>query len=107
MTKISILYPYSERSRFDMNYYLEIHMPQSIDRLSIAPGFHSVSVERGLSLTTPGSAPAYVAMCQYVFESAQHFLDAFMPQAEFLQSDMPNYTNITPIIQVSEVEIMR
>jgi uncharacterized protein (TIGR02118 family) len=107
MTKISILYPYSEQSRFDMEYYVKTHMPQSIERLSKGAGFHSVSVERGVSLTTPGSPPAYVAMCQYVFESMQHFLDAFLPHAEYLQGDMPNYTDIVPIIQISEVEIMK
>ena|SRR5436190_9968222 len=107
MTKISILYPYSSLAGFDMEYYLHTHMPESIKRLSIAPGFHSVTVDRGMNVVPSGSAPAYVAMCHYIFETAQHFLDAFMPHAEFLQGDIPKYTDITPIIQVSEVEIMK
>jgi hypothetical protein len=30
---------------------------------------------------------------------------AFMPHAEVLQGDMPNYTDIEPVIQISEVLI--
>jgi uncharacterized protein (TIGR02118 family) len=96
MTKISILYPYSSEARFDMDYYLHTHMPQSIERLSAGAGFHSVSVERGITQMPAGAKPTYIAMCQYVFETAQHFLDAFLPHAEFLQGDMPSYTDIHP-----------
>ncbi len=37
MIKISILYPNKKGSRFDMDYYLNTHMPMSIGRLSEAP----------------------------------------------------------------------
>ena len=107
MVKISILYPNQRGSRFEMNYYIHQHMPMSIERLSAHPGFKGVSVERGLSGDTPGSAPTYVAMCHFLFDSMEDFLAAFMPHAEFLQGDIPNYTNIESIIQVGAVEITR
>ena len=107
MVKISILYPNQQNCRFEMNYYIHQHMPMSIERLSAHPGFKGVSVERGLSGDTPGSAPTYVAMCHFLFESMEDFLAAFTPYATFLQGDMPNYTDIVPIIQVSAVEITR
>jgi hypothetical protein len=31
------------------------------------------------------------------------FTDAFLPHADELQGDIPNYTDIAPIIQVSEL----
>ncbi len=107
MIKVSILYPNRKDSRFDMNYYLNTHMPMSIERLSAHQGFKGVSVERGLGGETPGSEPIYIALCHYLFDSFEDFLAAFNPHATFLQGDMPNYTDIKSIIQISEVEIMK
>jgi uncharacterized protein (TIGR02118 family) len=105
MVKISILYP--NKGRFDMGYYLDKHMPRSIALLSQGRGYRGVSVERGLGGAAPGSAPAFVAMCHYRFDSAEDFMAAFMPHAAELQGDIPNYTDIETIIQVSEVAISR
>lgn len=107
MVKISILYPNQKDSTFKMNYYLDHHMPMSIERLSAAKGFQGVSVERGVGGEAPGSAPAYIAMCHYLFDSVEDFLAAFGANAATLQSDMPNYTDIKPIIQFSTVEITK
>lgn len=107
MIKVVILYPNKNGARFDMDYYIEKHMPQSIALLSSHPGFRGVSVERGLTGTIPGSQPAYVAICEYLFTSADEFLEAFMPHAELLQGDIPNYTDIEPVIQIDEVLISR
>lgn len=103
MIKISILYP--NTGKFDMDYYLNIHMPRSIELLSKGKGYRGVSVERGLGGASPSSAPAYVAMCHYLFDTAADFMAAFMPHAAELQGDMPNYTDIATIIQISEVAI--
>lgn len=107
MIKISILYPNHKDSRFDMDYYVETHMPLSIKLLSTHPGFKGVSAEQGLAGPAPGSEPAYVAMCHFLFTSADDFLAAFMPHAPVLQGDMPNYTDIEPVIQFSELLIHR
>lgn len=105
MVKISILYPNRPGGSFDMHYYLETHMPMSIERLSAHPRFRGVSVERGLGGAAPGSPPAFIAMCHFLFDSAEDFLAAFRPHADVLQADMANYTDIEPTIQVSEVAI--
>jgi uncharacterized protein (TIGR02118 family) len=107
MIRISILYPNNEGSRFDVSYYVETHMHMSIRLLSAYPGFKGVSVEHGLSGVFPGSKPTYTAMCHFLFDSVEDFLAAFMPNAEVLQSDMPNYTDIEPVIQFNEVLISR
>ena len=105
MVKISILNP--NTGKFDMGYYLDKHMPRSIALLSRGKGYRGVSVERGLGGASPGSAPGYVAMCHYLFDSADDFMVAFLPHAAELQGDMPNYTDIESVIQVSEVVISR
>jgi uncharacterized protein (TIGR02118 family) len=107
MVMISMLYPNKNGAKFDLEYYINIHMPMSIERLSTHAGFKGVSVVRGIAGGMPSSEPAYVAMCQYLFDTLEDFLAAFNPHAALLQSDMVNYTDIEPIIQISAVEILR
>ena len=82
-------------------------MPLSIARLSTAPGFQSVSVERGVGGGAPDAPPPFIALCHYLFDSLDDFLAAFTVHAAVLQGDIPNYTDIPPLIQVSAVEIVR
>jgi len=103
MTRISILYPNNQGARFDLDYYVGTHMPMSIQLLSRHPGFRGISVERGVRGPEPSSNAAYVAMCHFLFTSIEDFISAFTPHALTLQGDMPNYTDIKPIIQFSEV----
>jgi uncharacterized protein (TIGR02118 family) len=105
MIKISILYPNNKDARFDMSYYLDSHMPLSIGLLSAHPGFKGVSVERGIGGAMPGTDATYTIMCHFLFNSTEDFMAAFMPHAAELQGDMPNYTDIEPVIQISEVVI--
>lgn len=44
-------------------------------------------------------------MCHYLFDSAVGFVAAFQQHADFLQGDIPNYTDVQAIIQFSVVEI--
>lgn len=82
-------------------------MPLSIKLLSAHPGFKGVSVEHGLGGGMPGTDAAYVAMCHYQFDSVENFMAAFTPHEAALQDDMPNYTDIEPVIQINEVLISR
>lgn len=107
MIKISIMYPNNKGARFDLRYYIETHMPMAIELLSAHSGFRGVSVEHGLGDGIPGTEAAYVAMCHYKFDSVENFMAAFTPHAETLQGDMPNYTDIEPVIQINEVLISK
>ena len=80
-------------------------MPVSIELLSNAKGFRGVSVEKGIDIERPKIESSYIAMCHYYFDSLDDFMNAFGPHAERLQSDIRNYTNIEPTIQISEVSI--
>ncbi len=107
MVTISFLYPNRHGSKFDMHNYLNIHMPRAIEHLSAHKGFQGVSVERGLTGETPDAPPPYIAVCHYRFDSVEDFLAAVTAHAALLQGDMPNYTDIPPVIQISAVEIAR
>ena len=107
MFNISSIYPKKDGYEFDFDYYLNTHMPMSIERLSGAKGFKGVSVERGIEIEEPPIKSSYVAMCHYYFESLEDFMAAFMPHAEELQGDIVNYTNIEPTIQINQVEMSK
>lgn len=105
MVNICSLYPKKEGRRFDFEYYLKVHMPMSVERLSGAAGFKGLSVERGVSLDIPKIESSYFAMCHYYFDSLENFMAAFIPHADVLQGDIKNYTDVEPIIQINEVEM--
>jgi uncharacterized protein (TIGR02118 family) len=105
MVTVSILYPRTDGGRFDADYYVRTHMPMSIRLLGEA--MTAVSVELGVSLAEPGSAPAFVACTHFTCASREAFEAAFLPNAEVLQGDMPNYTDIAPIIQFNDVALTK
>lgn len=107
MIKVSIMYPNVEGSKFDIQYYADVHMPMSINLVKDHPGFRGVSVEHGISGVDPAVRPDYVAMCDYLFNSVEDFWDATNPHGETLQRDMLHCTDITPHIQISEVLIFQ
>jgi uncharacterized protein (TIGR02118 family) len=103
MIKVSILYPYSEGKAFDMKYYCEKHMPMVKEKLGSA--CKSIAVEQGIAGGAPGTPPTYVAMGHIYCESIEAFLAAFEPHTAQIMADVPNYTPIQPIVQMSEVKI--
>ena len=107
MYNISSIYPKKEGCKFDFDYYLNKHMPRSIELLSSAKGFRGVSVERGIDIDEPKLVSLYVVMCHYYFDSLEDFMAAFGPHAEELQGDIVNYTNIEPTIQINEVQLSK
>jgi uncharacterized protein (TIGR02118 family) len=103
MIRVNIFYPNTEGGRFDLEYYLNTHIPMAIEKLGSS--LKGVSVELGVSGVQPGTKPANIVMCNYTFDSSEAFLAAFMPHAQALQEDMPNYTDIEPVMQFSEIKI--
>ena len=103
MIKVSVLYPSSAGSKFDMDYYCTKHMPMVQEKLGAA--CKGVSVDQGLGSQEPGTPAPFVAMGHLLFDSIEGFQAAFGPHAATFMADIPNYTNIQPMIQISSVEL--
>ncbi len=103
MIKVSVLYPNTPGATFDMAYYCNRHMPMVREKLGAA--LKGSSVDQGIGGDEPGSPAPYLAMGHLLFESVEAFQAAFGPHAEAFASDVPNYTNIQPTIQISEVKM--
>ncbi|KAA6456464.1 EthD family reductase [Acidobacteria bacterium AB60] len=103
MVKVSIFYPSSPESHFDVDYYLNTHMPLAIGLLGSA--VKAVSVDIGILGGTPQQQPPFTAICNFTCDTVEAFTSAFLPHADVLQNDIPKYTNIAPVIQVSEIRM--
>jgi uncharacterized protein (TIGR02118 family) len=103
MIRVSVLYPQKAGTRFDWSYYLGTHMPMVRRKLGAA--LKNVAVEQGMAGGAPGTPAAFVAVCHLGFDSVAAFQAAFDPHAKEIMGDIPNYTEIQPIIQLSEVKI--
>jgi uncharacterized protein (TIGR02118 family) len=101
MIRVSAMYPNAAGCRFDHAYYKDSHMPM-VAKL-MGPACLSWSVDKGLAGGAPGAPPAYVAMCHILCESVESFQASFVPHAPAIMADVPNYTNLMPILQVSEI----
>ena len=60
-------------------------------------------IDKGIGGATAGSPPPYVAMGHMVFNSIDDFQKAFAVHGNEIMADVPNYTNIEPQIQISEM----
>jgi uncharacterized protein (TIGR02118 family) len=105
MIKVNVMYPYTEGARFDHDYYRDRHMPLVKSRLGSACAYYTV--EKGLAGRTPGSPPAFVAMCAFVCDSAEAYEAAIRAHRAEILADIPNYTDIAPVLQFSEVVVER
>ncbi|MBJ6367816.1 EthD family reductase [Snuella sedimenti] len=101
--KVSVLYPNKNGKTFDMDYYCNKHVPMVAGLLG--DDVIGASVEKGLGGGAPDQEATYIAMGNLYFESMASFENAFGPNADKIMGDIPNYTNIEPVIQISEVMI--
>lgn len=103
MIRVSVLYPQGADAKFDMDYFLKNHLNMVKEKLG--DSCKKITVETGLSGPAPGTEAAYAVMCHMQFNSVEEFQTAFTPHAETLMGDMPNYSNVQPVIQISEVKL--
>lgn len=103
MIKVSAMYPHTSDARFDFAYYVHKHMPMVKDRFGEVCKYYTI--DKGIAGMTPGSAPTYSVACHFFFDSVHALQAAFAPHAQAIMGDIPVYTDITPVIQISDVVV--
>jgi uncharacterized protein (TIGR02118 family) len=101
MIKVSVMYPNTPGARFDHSYYRDKHMPL-VQRL-MGESCKRYTIDKGLAGGTPGSSATYVAMCHLYCDSVEAFQAGFGPHMNQIMADIPNYTDLSPVLQISEV----
>jgi len=103
MIRVSVMYPNTPGARFDHDYYRDKHMPMIKKQMGDALKYYTV--EKGVTGGAPGTPPTYVGMCHLLCDSIETFESAFGPHAQEILADVPNYTDLTPVMQISEVVV--
>ncbi len=93
----SVLYPNHEGAKFDFEYYMSKHVPMVAGLLKT-----KIEICRGIASTTGPSAP-FVCSARIQIKSADEFFAAMATYGAQIMSDIPNYTNIQPIVQIDEL----
>lgn len=102
MIRVNVMYPATEGSKFDWDYYTGKHIPMVQERLGDA--LKGATLEQGVGGAAPGTPPVYAAMAHLTFDSVEAFQGAFGAHAGDIMADIHNYTDTTPVIQISEVK---
>lgn len=102
MIKVAIYYPNEDGKTFDIDYYSTKHMPMA--QTLFGEDLVVMSIDKGLTGSTAELPATYTAIGYFYFKDIPTFEKAMGTHSEKLRADVPNYTNIQPIIQVSEVQ---
>ena len=101
MIKVTVLYPGGDGIAFDVDYYLNTHIPMVIEAAGDA--LRRIEVDRGLRGRLPESEPPYLAIVHMFFDSVDAHAESMGPHSERLGADVANFTNATRILQFSEI----
>ena len=92
MIRVSVFYPKSDDVTFDHDYYRDTHVPMCTAAWNV-----TAEIDKGLDGPN-------VAAVHLFFESMDAMGTAMAsPDTAKIMADVANYTNITPVMQVSEI----
>ena len=92
MIRFSVLYPATDGATFDHDYYRDMHVPLAAQTWNPTA---TRSTSRSTARTSPPSTSLRV--------DGGHAGGARVGRHRGLGADVPNYTTITPVRQVSEI----
>jgi uncharacterized protein (TIGR02118 family) len=101
LIKISIMYPFAEGKTFNMEYYETKHMPMVAGYLG--SNLVKYTIEKGLASGIPNQPLPYMAIGTFYVKRLDDYQAAIGPKRDAIRADFANYTNIAPVILVSEV----
>ncbi|MFT5782044.1 MAG: hypothetical protein ACI9EB_001418 [Pseudomonas sp.] len=97
---VTVLYPNLADGHFDFAYYRDKHIPMMLELL----GDNVVRTElcRGLQ-AVDGSPAADLCLLSTHIHSAEQFASVMVLNSQRVLGDIPNYTNLQPIIQIDKI----
>lgn len=102
MFKVAILYPNGEDKTFDMDYYEKKHMPMVAGFLGQNLKFYEI--DKGIAGRTPNDKVPFVAIGYFYINDVAEYNSAIAQNRDAVISDFKNYTNIQPVVQISEIK---
>ena len=102
MVRVIVSYPNQPGSRFDLDYYLNKHMPLVVEKLGPF-GLTTASVDQGVAGGAPGTPAKYQIQAQLNFPSMEQMQAGMGAAAASLLADIPNFTDVRPDLQINQV----
>jgi len=100
--KVTILYPNGDDKTFDMDYYEKKHMPMVAG--FIGKNLKYYEIDKGISGRTPNDKPPYMAIGYFYVSDVAEYGKAIAQNRDAIVNDFKNYTNVQPVIQISEIK---
>ena len=92
MIRVSVFYPKTEGGTFDHDYYRNTHVPMCGKTWNVGG-----EIDKGID-------GPYEAAVHFFFDSMDQFQSAMGAEGtKDVMADVANYTNITPVMLISEV----
>ena len=102
MFRIAIFYPGGENKTFDMAYYEKKHMPMVAGFIGKNLNFYEIDM--GIAGRTSNDTAPFVAIGYFYIYDVAEYNQAIAKNRDAIVSDFKNYTNIQPVIQISEIK---
>src|SRR4026208_2034473 len=103
MIRVTVLFPRTSDSHFDMEYYLTKHVPMTKARLQSLGIPVEAEVDEGLGSIVPGEPAPYAAIGYLLFEKMEDLQNGLPPLCAEVVADIPNFTNVQPQIQIGNI----
>ncbi|HYZ63582.1 MAG TPA: EthD family reductase [Acetobacteraceae bacterium] len=100
MIVVTVTYPASETSRFDLDYYRNAHLPLVCARWA-AFGLQRARFLRGTAVPGGGPLATHLTALLY-FASEQDFQRAVEQHGREIMGDIKNFTDVRPTVQLNE-----
>ena len=102
MIKVTVLYPNQPGKKFDLDYYLNKHIPMAQQRLK-PYGLVRGEIEKGISAADPKVPAPFLVLAHLYFNTVEGVHEGFKTHGRELLGDVKNYTDIQPQFQISEM----
>jgi uncharacterized protein (TIGR02118 family) len=102
MFKVAILYPNGDDKTFDMDYYERKHMPMVAGFLGKNLKFYEI--DKGVAGRTPNDKIPFIAAGYFYISDVTEYNKAIAQNRDAVIGDFKNYTNIQPIVHISEIK---
>ena len=102
MIRVSVMYPNKPGAKFDWAYYLNKHIVAASQKLSPF-GMVRGEVDKGIGTARPDAPAPYLVMAHMYFNNIGDVQKGLSAHGGELMADIPNFTDIQPQVQISEI----
>ena len=97
---VTVSYPNTPGSKFDMDYYLGTHL----ELVGKCWGDKLISARaiKGIATPDPDMPPPYQVVAILEVESLEVLQEVLETDGAEIMGDIPNFTDVEPVIQISE-----